>query len=853
MAQAATPNVHEMHRTIRMLHPPGNVVELFTVSGGNGRKPINKVGFFTNIACLVSMASSESADAEYIQLNEIDSLLLQRTPHRLVYGATAASDRDVRRRQWMLLDHDVKRPSGTSAMPDQIEAAHEATQKTASFIAELGWPEPVVAFSGNGYHLLYRVDLPPDDGGLVKNAIAKLSKMFSDDVIEIDRAVHNPIRLVRLYGSPVRKGGDPRLHRTSEIVQSPYEMFDQFEAVGEVELRDLIEFGESTSGGGGGGRPKRQQNSSGYVFDLEGFISEHGIDVVRIEPLQDGGQRYLLQRCLFDESHDKPGVAALIRAGGGGIGYKCQHDSCSGKSWRDVRELFGDTKKKPKSRKSQAAKGPSKQTSDNDAEILIAAEIARNVWHDPVDGEVALRNWQESFFTWDERSKRWVPKSDSQIQSEITFAYAQISGRPRERTIRELAYFLRMMTMVPAEMEMAPFWASVQLAPEGTDGAPINTTYRESSDHVIRVQNGIVDIAKLIQGESFDSVLLPHSRSLFNLVTHAWRFPTTAEEEACDEWIAFLDRVFDGDKERIAVLQEMFGLCFWPSHEHKFERAWMLYGLGANGKSTVVDMLEYLLHPDNISSLSAKDIIDGNELITLHNKLANLCTEMPRFDIATDDALKRIISQERITARRKYKTAVSFRPTAKLVFLTNALTSFTDPSQGLWRKLQIIPFNWTVPVSERDPAFFTHILRPEAPGVFLWAMEGLRRVMQKQELTVSEECERVKREHMHMCFPIAMFLDDACDIVSGSSVSLKTMHRSYQNWCRMRGYGKRPKPIMAFLRDVMTFLKDRVDAVKGDGGRYHIDSISLRGIIVRPSFLTNASIDDVDDEHQHID
>src|SRR5262249_43749118 len=90
-------------------------------------------------------------------------------------------------------------------------------------LSGLGWPKPVVADSGNGYHLLYRIDLPTDDGGLVKRVLASLAHRFDTVAVKIDQQVFNPSRIVKLYGTMARKGDNlaDRPHRWTEVLALP--------------------------------------------------------------------------------------------------------------------------------------------------------------------------------------------------------------------------------------------------------------------------------------------------------------------------------------------------------------------------------------------------------------------------------------------------------------------------------------------------------------------------------------------------------------------------------------------------------------------------------------------------------
>ena len=164
---------------------------------------------------LVKTALRLGADAKgtYVSLN----------PLRSDCSFKSAGDKHVARRRWLFIDIDPTRPADISSSHSEKENARLLMTEIVTYLAECGWPEPIFADSGNGYHALYRIDLPSDDGGLVKRCLSALAKRFNSDNATVDKAVFNAARIVRLYGSTARKGAATaeRPHRVSAIVAIP--------------------------------------------------------------------------------------------------------------------------------------------------------------------------------------------------------------------------------------------------------------------------------------------------------------------------------------------------------------------------------------------------------------------------------------------------------------------------------------------------------------------------------------------------------------------------------------------------------------------------------------------------------
>jgi len=132
-------------------------------------------------------------------------------------------DRNILRRRWLPIDCDPERPTGISATAAEREHALERARQIARFLREKGWQLPLVGDSGNGAHLLYRVDLPADDGGLVKSCLEALALRFGGDGVKVDTSNSNPARIWKLYGTVARKG-DSTPDRPHRLASLTYEL-----------------------------------------------------------------------------------------------------------------------------------------------------------------------------------------------------------------------------------------------------------------------------------------------------------------------------------------------------------------------------------------------------------------------------------------------------------------------------------------------------------------------------------------------------------------------------------------------------------------------------------------------------
>lgn len=226
----AAERVRRLAEQLRVLLAPDQVVELRALGLRRaGGRPHVESGFF-NAAHLAEMAEAAlrltpAARGVYFTLNPLCPDLLARRANRVDWAEEGelAKDKDVLSRRWLLVDADPVRDPLVSATDAEKAAALATALAVRAFLREQGWADPVLADSGNGYHLLYRVDLPADDGGLVAGILRSLADQFDTDQVKIDRQVFNPARLCKVPGTLARKGDHTptRPHRYAQLLEVP--------------------------------------------------------------------------------------------------------------------------------------------------------------------------------------------------------------------------------------------------------------------------------------------------------------------------------------------------------------------------------------------------------------------------------------------------------------------------------------------------------------------------------------------------------------------------------------------------------------------------------------------------------
>ena len=176
---------NEARRAISVLKPNGELFEIRFIPTTKNRYEIYS-GYFTNADTLISelrkFAPRETGNL-YFTLNEINQACYSRTQRdRFIRTSGSTSDNDIVGYQWLMIDFDPERPSDISASNDELEHAHLKAIAVYRYLAENGFTEPIAAISGNGYHLLYRINLAitGERRELVKRTLETLDFLLSD-------------------------------------------------------------------------------------------------------------------------------------------------------------------------------------------------------------------------------------------------------------------------------------------------------------------------------------------------------------------------------------------------------------------------------------------------------------------------------------------------------------------------------------------------------------------------------------------------------------------------------------------------------------------------------------------------
>jgi putative DNA primase/helicase len=247
------------------------------------------------------------------------------------------------------------------------------------------------------------------------------------------------------------------------------------------------------------------------------------------------------------------------------------------------------------------------------------------------------------------------------------------------------------------------------------------------------------------------------------------------------------------DVSRQMVLAEFIGHIFDKDGTLKPEKALLLLGEGANGKSVFYEIIYAVLGgSENVSGYTFDTLTNvergGSQRANLVDKLLNYGSELStRLD---PNMVKALISGEPVEARPLYQQGYMIEGYAKFMFNCNQLPKDTEQTHAYFRRLLIILFDTLIPDAKQDKNLAVKIIKGEMPGVFNWIMEGLQRYLdQKGHFTDCESAQKQLALYKLESDSVKMFLHENSYAPDPLHYEfLKELYATYRSFCLEDGF-----------------------------------------------------------------
>ena len=410
-------------------------------------------------------------------------------------------------------------------------------------------------------------------------------------------------------------------------------------------------------------------------------------------------------------------------------------------------------------------------------------------------GGRALRHWRDEWFAWRNTSYHRITERElrAKIWASVKAEYDRLWQVDYDRYLArkeageledgELPPMVRKLNNALVGNVLSATAGMTTISHHVEIGTWLPTKERRP---YLAVQNGILDIEAAMADKDLDECLLPHSPDWFSEVSLPYGFDPKAQ---CPLWLNFLNYNLDGDIQRINHLQEWAGYLLLPDTG---EQAFMiLEGEGANGKSVYSAGIEAMVGSNNCSFVQLELFGDRFSKTQTLGKLVNICGDVGELDRVAEGTLKAFASGNTLFFDRKGIGGLSCTPTARLMMACNNRPHFSDRSEGIWRRMQLVPWLKTVPKDKRvrnmDKAWWW-AKSGELPGILNWALIGLYRLREQGGFTETDLMREAIAEYQIETNSAKNFLRSFVERDPEGVISCRRLYTIYNLWARENGY-----------------------------------------------------------------
>jgi len=342
-------------------------------------------------------------------------------------------------------------------------------------------------------------------------------------------------------------------------------------------------------------------------------------------------------------------------------------------------------------------------------------------------------------------------------------------------------------------------------------------TKLDADPWLLGVENGALDLR--------NGTLLPARREDYITKWAPVTFDPTAQ---CPVFLQFLREIMGENEELVAYLQRVLGYAL--TGDTSEQRTFFLYGTGANGKSTLQGVYKALLGWELCRQTPVETIMAGTnrsgatpELASLKGARVVMTTEVDEGSFLSESLVKQMTGGDPVAARHLYCAPFEFLPSFKLFMAGNHKPVIRGGDEGIWRRIDLIPFTITIPTDKRDPKL-AEKLRAELPGILNWALEGCRE-WQKRRLDPPMAVRNAVAEYRQEMDILGEWIADCCEVDPGLALRSASGYFEYRCWAERNGlkpwshkaFGHRLAERFPHGRDAIGAFYEGLDLKKSEG------------------------------------
>lgn len=834
------------------------VVEALTACDffrGGGRREVRT--FHTSGRVTSVLVSSAAEAAAMVPADYRHAFLGLNRVRDDVTGSVSATA--IERRCLLLADYDPVRPVGTNSTEGELLAAYSVAANTLQAMTTLhNWPRGFLAWSGNGVHLVYHIDLPNDEAStkLIRAVLQRFASDFGTDAVKVDTAVFDAPRIVRLWGTVNRKGDAPteeRPHRMSGALPNQTGPYD----VVPVELlqayaREHLLVGHQV--GAAHQQPSiawldlADEQRERIVVELRGALTY--LDADDRATWVSAGQALRSLGEVGFELWSEWSATSIRYPGGHGLdqwntfkgdrtGFPAIFERAQQQGWKNPRAL--DT--------TRLGFGGDLQSSGGQHQTVPRVLLPYGDVRDGTDRTLPLTQYGNA-----QRLLKIVSRSDGvPLLRHVYEKRAWIkwmadawchsdASEVRDLALSQLPKLIYEEGSMFLAKDFKPFADFARKASEGhhaagavdilggMPGVRIKASELDADPWVVGLDSGRV-LLDLRTGQVRPAT--PEDR-----ITRWLNVASLGEVARAVRWCQFVSEVLCHDRELIDFLHRFCGYALTGLTTEQFFL--FLFGHGANGKSVFTEVLRDLfggyavaVQPATLCDDKRTAAAASPDLARLDGMRLAIAPEAEAASSLAESLVKGLIAGDVMPVRVPYGMPFDMRPVLKLVMTGNHKPRISGTDRGIWRRVRLVPF--MASFEDRADPDLLDKLKAEKPHIAAWLVAGClewqRRGLRDTPRVIVEATEEYRAEEDLL----GQWLEEAAERAPAAEVRASLLYSSFTQWAARSGI-QRPWTASAFGKRLSEYRVNdwHIGERKGTGG------VRLRtGIRLRPSFGSN--------------
>jgi putative DNA primase/helicase len=801
MPSAATNKVNSQNiiDAIQVMFPDPCVVEIRAPKAG---KHGTIAGYFElpqHIDKMVAAIEEISGDYNvYWTINSVNPDLLARAnncikPYTPNGGTT--DDKNIVKRNWLAFDCDPVRATGISSSAEEKRAAKLLVSALRKWLTEeMGWPEPVMADSGNGYHALGRIDQHNDDESrdLLEAVLKAAAHKFDNEAVKIDTKLFNASRILKAYGSMAVKGDDmpERPHRMSQMFTPPaaIRVVTKGQLAAVAALAPTPEKKKTKTSG-----PEQDEGGGWTAEMVEVGLSAAGVGFK--PPLSYKGGLKWQHQCFNNADHHCPDAFTMLDKDGW-VSEKCSHNSCgdglnSAEWFAKIEEMAGHEIEKPRRKKFDVRE---LLASVNAESADSPPPVAASEQHDR-ETDCPARVFPLNEFGNTERFEwRYGGKF---LHTDATGWLVYVNGRwQRDKTSRAEQAVWDTIRLIKLEIQLV----DSDKAAEPIIGFAASSECNKMMNAILNLAAGRPTFSRNYADFDQHPELFLCANGTVNLDTgefcqfdpeHLLTKGSNVKYDpvaACPQWEKFLFEVMDEKAHMVAYLGRAGGysLSAFTGEQCLF----VPYGCGGTGKGTFVNVLQGIMGSycqiADPEMLMVKKGDSGQpfELAGMEGARGLFASETEKGKTLALSKLKRMTGQDPIRASYKGRDHYTFVPIWKLWLATNDEPSANAEDDAFWERVKVIPFNIKFRNTERQiKDLHIKLLAEESSGILNWFLQGHREwkeggLQHPEEVNIAVKQWQDTEDYLGRCLKERF----APTTIPGEYISKKDAYEVFGRW-----------------------------------------------------------------------